>query len=249
MSSHIYPRIEENDSMIFYFDAGNPRSYPGTGTTVNDLSRTNNTITLNGPIYSTASPAPSFEIDGTTDEIDCGNADPLNNLTAFTISMGIRLMQNFTDGTLQQIFSKTSAGLGSIDDGFILFHRTTNNLEFVMVTGATQSTLSLSRTLLQDGKPHIIDIVWTGLIFDGPPPGINTGYLYLDGNLQSTTTSSSDYTNYSGANLFIGDKPGTEESTTAFFRTYFFRIHNKELSETQIKKNFKTFGKRLGIAT
>ena len=48
------PRIPTS-GLIFYLDAANTRSYPGSGTTWTDLSGNGNTGTLtNGPTYSSA---------------------------------------------------------------------------------------------------------------------------------------------------------------------------------------------------
>ena len=57
------------DGLIFAVDAANPISYPGSGTTWNDLTLNKNNGTLiNGPTFSSAN-AGSIVFDGVNDEV------------------------------------------------------------------------------------------------------------------------------------------------------------------------------------
>jgi len=67
------PRIV-TDGLVLAFDAGNTKSYPGSGTTWSDISGKGNNGTLtNGPTYNSNDGALVF--DGSNDEIDCGSSD------------------------------------------------------------------------------------------------------------------------------------------------------------------------------
>jgi hypothetical protein len=71
------PRIV-TDGLVLALDAGNTKSYPGSGTTWTDLSGNNNTGTLtNGQTYSSANGG-SIVFDGSYDYVS------FNNLGAFT---------------------------------------------------------------------------------------------------------------------------------------------------------------------
>jgi hypothetical protein len=63
------PRIV-TDGLVLALDAGNPKSYPGSGTTWTDLSGINN-ASLNGATYSSFGGG-SIEFDGTNDYVDLG---------------------------------------------------------------------------------------------------------------------------------------------------------------------------------
>jgi hypothetical protein len=66
MSYHNGPRIVTN-GLVLYLDAGNNKSYPGSGTAWNDLSGNNNNGTLtNGPTFSSLNRG-SIIFDGTND--------------------------------------------------------------------------------------------------------------------------------------------------------------------------------------
>jgi len=68
------PRIV-TDGLVLALDAGNTKSYPGSGTAWNDLSGNSNNGTLtNGPTFDSGNGG-SIVFDGTDDEIDCGSSD------------------------------------------------------------------------------------------------------------------------------------------------------------------------------
>jgi len=69
------------DGLVLYLDAGNRLSYPGSGTTWTDLSRSMLSGSLiNGPTYNTGSLG-SIVFDGSNDYVNCGNIMPS---TAYT---------------------------------------------------------------------------------------------------------------------------------------------------------------------
>jgi hypothetical protein len=70
--------------LVLYLDAANSRSYPGTGTTWNDLSGNGNTGTLlNGPTYNSTNNG-VIVFDGTDDVVNCGTTiPPAGNMSIF----------------------------------------------------------------------------------------------------------------------------------------------------------------------
>jgi hypothetical protein len=61
------------DGLVLALDAGNTKSYPGSGTTWTDLSGRGNTGTLTGgPTYNSANGG-SIVFDGADDYVNCGN--------------------------------------------------------------------------------------------------------------------------------------------------------------------------------
>ena len=70
MSYHNGPKIV-TDGLVLLLDAGNTKSYPLSGTAVNDLSgNTNNGTLTNGPTFNSANGG-YFSFDGTNDHIVC----------------------------------------------------------------------------------------------------------------------------------------------------------------------------------
>jgi hypothetical protein len=75
MASSIAPNIV-TDGLVMYLDAANTKSYPGSGTTWNDLSgNSNNGTLINGPTFN---PNGGIDFDGTDDYINFGNPTELN---------------------------------------------------------------------------------------------------------------------------------------------------------------------------
>jgi hypothetical protein len=77
------PRIV-TDGLVLCLDAGNPKSYPGSGTTWTDLSGNGNNGTLtNGPTYNSSNGG-SIAFDGTNDYIN-GSVGTLNAPFTFEV--------------------------------------------------------------------------------------------------------------------------------------------------------------------
>ena len=68
MSNQYGPRIV-TDGLVLCLDAGNGKSYPGTGTNWYDLLGNNNGVLINGPVYNQSNRG-ILNIDGTDDRID-----------------------------------------------------------------------------------------------------------------------------------------------------------------------------------
>jgi hypothetical protein len=87
MSAFGGPNIIE-DGLVLYLDAGNRKSYPGSGTTWLDKSgRGNNGTLINGPTFNSSNGG-SIVFDGTNDYITFPSVT-LNTNTGFTIDMWI----------------------------------------------------------------------------------------------------------------------------------------------------------------
>ena len=76
MSYRYNPSIV-TDGLVFYVDAGNTKSYPGSGTTWGDLVGTSNGTLTNGPTFDSGNGG-SFDFDGSDDSvpIDVSNIFP-----------------------------------------------------------------------------------------------------------------------------------------------------------------------------
>jgi hypothetical protein len=101
------PRIV-TDGLVFYLDSGNSKSYPGTGTTWNDLSGNNNATLVNGPTYSSSN-AGIITLDGTNDY----GRIPFNsifNVTSNPFSVIIWNKKNDTSSVYNGLITADSSG-------------------------------------------------------------------------------------------------------------------------------------------
>ena len=94
------------DGLVFYVDAGNEDSYPGTGTTWSDLMGGNDGTLTNGPTYNSDNGG-SIVFDGVNDYVSLGDV-----LDMGTNSVTVMCWVKLTDTTMSSVrtpFSKASA--------------------------------------------------------------------------------------------------------------------------------------------
>ena len=72
------PNIIE-DGLVFYLDAANKKSYPGTGTTWSDLAGSNNGTLTNGPTFDSGNGG-SLVFDGSNDYVTLGTPSLMNGV-------------------------------------------------------------------------------------------------------------------------------------------------------------------------
>jgi len=97
------PRIVTN-GLVLCLDAGNTKSYPGSGTTWTDISRRGNNGTLtNGPTFSSANKG-SIVFDGVNDRVDIPNTvdTRFSHTSSWTFSIFFKVIKL---GSYPRIFS------------------------------------------------------------------------------------------------------------------------------------------------
>lgn len=82
------------DGLKLFLDAGNPLSYPGSGTTVNDLSGNNNNGTLLGGVGFNSGNGGSFYFDGVDDCIIIPHSPSLHTDQVFSIIIFYKIIDN-----------------------------------------------------------------------------------------------------------------------------------------------------------
>lgn len=182
-------------SLKFFIDAGNPLSYSGSGTTVNDLSGNNNNGTLvNGASWSSSNNG-VFTFDGVNDYIDVASLLPETALTAndsFSVSVwfnpstlpagGANLFGRNNNGNGNQLIrtegSVIRGGVGDVNgNGLVL-------------TGVT--TLSTNQW-------YMASFTYNG--------NTKTVHLYLNSSLEITNTNTNLTGNLYNANhVYIGQR-------------------------------------------
>ena len=236
------PSIITN-GLVLCLDAGNSRSYPGSGTTWTDLSGRGNTGTLtNGPTYSSANGG-SIVFDGTDDYVTSG-ALP-GSFASFTViiwfyptsvtnyenpidcnyayngvtgNIGPRLEMD-VNGTLGWVYSENTASNSNF-----YFHN-------VLSSGLAANTW------------HCAAITYNG--------GTNTSTTYYNGNATGISRGvSGNPTGFIGVmnNVNIGrgfHLGGAERIFTG--RVSNTQIYNRALTSTEITQNFNALKGRFGL--
>ena len=191
MAAFAGPNTDE-DGLVFALDAGNTKSYPGSGTTWTDLSGNNNTGTLtNGPTFS-SDDGGYIDFDGTNDRVET-SSDMFAPNANFTFSVWIKLDTVDSTGTIISDFTDT----GSIQ---IAYAAAASGIRIVKSNISTVDTFSNSALSAN---------IWYHITITRQS---NTYNLYIDGSFISTFTDTKTYSrgaqsigvNYNGNSAFDG---------------------------------------------
>jgi len=221
------PRIV-TDGLVLLLDAGNTKSYPGSGTTWSDLSGNGNNGTLtNGPTYSNG----SIAFDGTDDR------------GTFTTPI------TSTSNQTYEIWTNAIASANAADGYAYILHNNSVNSS----TGNSYLTIGIKPTQQYyaafNGRYTVIDsgvtasnsnIVQIVLTWDG-----TTQKMYVNGVLKDSEALSTTPQNFSTTTSF-GDWRNTTYRMIQG-NIYAIKIYNKALTASEIQQNFNALRGRFGI--
>ena len=234
------PRIV-NDGLVLLLDAGNTKSYPGSGTSWSDLSGNSNTGTLtNGPTYSSGNGG-SIVFDGTDDNVLITNPTTIKNQN-FTISVWVNPgTQNASIVSMIDFDHASSPAQGWV----LQSEDATTNRYFYLAWRGESSFQPSGGGGFGAGKGiQVTNSTWQNIVYSKN----GTSLLgYLNGTqLYSGTSASSTVSYENNRNLMIGSCvaissrrfKGNISNTT---------IYNKALSASEIQQNFNALRGRYGI--
>jgi hypothetical protein len=213
-SNNPIPRIDA-DSLSFYMDAGQPTSYPQTGTNWLDLSGNgNNGALINGPTWSSNG---WFTFDGVDDYVNCGI--PITFTNSFSLNF---YFKTTTSGVLLIFGMYNGSGadwwIGTLPNG-------TLNFSF----GSPSKSDIATSTVVTDGLWRMATCTYN--------KGANSIFLYLNGDLQNSSNTIPSTVIQPGGNMSIGRFgdlgafywPGSMANT---------QLYSKTLTQTEIKQNY-----------
>lgn len=234
------PRIV-TDGLVLALDAGNVKSYPGSGTACYDLSSKNNNSTLvSGVSYSSESGG-NFVFDGTDDYINCGTGSSLTpgNLD-FTISIWIKIPFSSTgEGSPSQWGPIVSKGCStSAPAGSWWLAQNSTNVNRITFNGSSEVggtfNIAITTPVLSNGWHNIV----------ATKSGSNA-YIYTDSALSSTDTTATTNLSNTSALLIGSNVIGSPKRTSMSLAQV--QMYNRALSDVEIKQNFNTMRGRYGI--
>ena len=227
MAFNYSPNIVRDSSLVLYLDAANTKSYPGNGTSWNDLSKGGNNGTLtNGPTFNTGSGG-SIVFDGSN---DYGSIPDITLTTAYTLASWVKI--NGSNGT--EIISRYLPGFAQFEmwiSGGKLYPYTYGNYG----TAAIPST-----TTVNDNKWYYV----VG-VFDG---SIRTLSVYVNGILENSVSNggvSTILNQGSGPIDICSYYNGGSGHMNGNIAT--IQIYNKPLSSSEILQNFNATKTRFGL--
>ena len=214
--------IEVTDGLVFQIDAGNTRSYSGSGITVNVLAGFGGTL-VNGVGF-TSSNFGSFVFDGTNDFINLGN-NISNSYSALTIESIFKVgITNKKQAILSTYSNSIGWGLEILDNTL------SNKFNFFGFASAGIVTGLQSSSSAVLNQTYNVSAVFSG------SSSVN---IYVNGILESTLgTSLSSFSKNSSANLQIGDDPETGQSIYFQGNIYQVKFYNRALTSQEIFQNY-----------
>jgi len=226
MAGHAAPNIVE-DGLVFYIDAANSRSYPGTGTTVTDLKGLRNG-TLNGNTFQTNNGG-VIDFDGIDDNITFGtpqSGDIMASTNSFTNSIWLKRTGNTEYSNVMVIWQQRRSNLGY---GYNGVAGTTTNKAYSYVGASALN-----------GNDVIDQNVWHNFVFT--INGSNAAKLYIDGELQSQGTRSAE--SNVGSVFYIGrSSSGNYANMEVACASYY----NRAISASEVKQNYNALKGRFGL--
>ena len=237
MSAYAGPEVVSN-GLVLSLDAGNARSYPGSGTTWTDLAAARAGTLTNGPTFS-SSTGGSIVFDGVNDFIEFGDVLDLGT-NDMTINVWVRFSSISADCAIVSKGAATTQNYrwhGGLIGGKIT--------AFMMGTGVTEIQPSGSSTI-NTNTWYMFTYVYTRS---------SSITLYVNSVLE-TLTGSSTISQWNGLDfqsinpLRVGTfTAGDNVGITGVFPGNIsnVQIYFRSLSAAEIRQNFNAFRGRYGI--
>ena len=210
------------DGLVFYVDAGNSNSYPGSGTTWTDLISSNDGTLTNGPTYDSGNGG-SIDFDGTNDYAELSGTQNLN----FPIS---------TDSATFSIFLKfNSVGAWT---GLFTKNRSSNWTGLWLannnkaVFGVNGYNLYSTTTFTTGNWYNIVGVQLAN----------TSRKIYINGTLEATETTNFGNTAATTENWMIGQATSVNEYLNG--NVACASIYEKALTADEVTQNYNALKNR-----
>ena len=226
------------EGLVLSLDAGNVKSYPGSGTVWTDKSgRGNNGTLTNGPTFSSANGG-SIVFDGVDDYCNLGPTNVVigNNLSKITYCQYIKFtstvrmysfaLKRVAGGTLASIELNNLGGTGTDIGQITCFYRNTLDSNFNYLN-------------FNDGYN---DGQWYYVV---ATISETEGNMYVNGELKKTVEGGILSTNTNNADATVG----SFDNTQLFFNGNISntQIYNRALSASEVLQNYNATKSRFGL--
>ena len=226
------PKIVSS-GLVLCLDAANKVSYPGSGTTWNDLSGNNNTGTLtNGPTFNAGNQG-SIVFDGTNDYVSVPYNTILNTPTGATYEIWFKP----TVATAGTFLNRGTSDSGATPDNPRFFVYNTGNLYFDWSSPGSDVYLETSTGVTMGSWNQVIGLATPSAQLRTFVNGRETSYSSRVNSLPSTLPNTSTA-------LEIGAAPWA----SSYFNgnISIVRLYNRVLTATEILQNYNAVKGRFG---
>ena len=220
------PAVPVTTNLVLYYDPSNPSSYPGTGTTINDLSGNG----LNGSMSGITFTSPYFTYNGTSSQV--------------RVADNVLLEPGSGDWTMEVWVNQNVSGndvvLGKFDNGGLSQDvsysiRTTNTTYYAQIGSGSGA----GATLFVNSTNHVGTLnTWYQLVYVFKNGGTKTLETFVNGvSIGSVGHSLSSILNSTNP-LYLGSYNGGEFSQWFDGKIGITRLYNASLSSSQVLQNF-----------
>jgi hypothetical protein len=220
------------DGLVLCLDAGNSKSYPGSGTTWNDLSGLGNNGTLtNGPTYS----ASVLTVDGSDDYILAGRI-PFTGTATISVSWGVWVCPSSANGNIMSMSSTNPQGSW--------------NMPPIAASGQKfrgkiwNNNYLFSSTFTLNAWYYVV-LVWKYSVTSSE----RGQFLYVNGQLEASQTNITYGASATDNFLFLGQSNPGADNTGMFSGSYgLFHVYgDKALTTQEIQQNYNALKGRFGL--
>lgn len=228
MANYLGPNLVTN-GLVLCLDAGNTKSYPGSGTTWTNIASSSNNGNLVGSTFN-ASNGGSIAFNGIDNYVSLGSF-----FTYQTFTIGLWVNPGTTQTTYADIFDNNHTGSQS----FVL--QQDGNSTNIYGFGVSDGSGSISSS----SNIAVVANAWTHLAFTFSPS--SRVIAYVNGAFHSQGALANGRTiNYAGQSLALGR---WEHLGARYWNGKIsnFMVYNQVLTATQIQQNYNAFRGRFGI--
>lgn len=250
------------DGLVLCLDAGNPKSYIGSGTNWADLSKNNSTGSLkNGPTFDGANGG-SIVFDGIDDRVIGETFSGITGNSARSVCCWVKTSSNktfqiFDSGTINT--SNQAHQVGLAYNGVIGGSSPYNSGAFFIAFWANDLAYPINYTQIFDGKWHYYSYSYDPngrkvyICCDGQAN--NTAYIWSNAGVWSTQSSGQPFImtadlNTSAQQYYVGSaRTGiwVQNDWYSGGNIGSIYVYNKALSPSDLLQNYNTTRRRFGV--
>lgn len=219
--------------LVLYFDPSNSSSYPGSGTTITDLSDSGLSGTMSNITYT----SPYFTYNGSSSQISIADNAALEPGSG-DWTMEVWVNHSVITGGQRTFMSKTDNGGGASDWSYGL-RTSAAGATYLEMGNGTTSVTSPSYTV-SPGQWYQIVGVWNNV-------DSNSITLYVNGVSQGSNSHSFTSVKNSTNPLYLGNYNGNEYQQSFNGRIGITRLYNTSLSSSEVLNNYNADKSKYGL--
>jgi len=238
-------------NLVMHYDAGNILSYPGTGSTINDLSPTNNSATFVGGMSFSPEHGGAFVFDGSSGYISTGrsylSSGELNTSDAsYTMEAWVYLEDDIDTSSggilsgwsIMGTSNSTGLGMQIFNDSNVVNQNRLNH-------GARNTSNYSGVINLRSGRWYHMVCTRKG----GETDRKLANRTYINGQLDTTYSNTSLTVNSSQTSEFQIGYAASRITGRMPARIAVARLYNRTLTDIEVAENFVAEAKRFNVAT